>query len=65
MVRLYIGGKNVHKMCNFAENYIKKMCNFAENYIKKMCNYHDNSLLLAAMDDEAGEDLRKNQHLFR
>ena len=50
-------------MCNSAENYIKKMCNFAENYIKKMCNYHDNSLLLAAMDDEAGEDLRKNQHL--
>ena len=52
-------------MCDSAENYIKKMCNFAENYIKKMCNYHDNSLLLAAMDDEAGEDLRKNQHLFR
>ena len=37
------------------------------NYIPNQYKiyYHDNSLLLAAMDDEAGEDLRKNQHLFR
>lgn len=35
------------------------------NYIPNQYKiyYHDNSLLLAAMDDEAGEDLRKNQHL--